>query len=197
MLWKNHFGGIIIIYMSTYKKNRYYKLRREWKESKEEYNNINTLYESIEKQFVYNIIKFCQEHNLANPFKESSGKTQNVGGDVNSSSFKSLFRKIAVHTHPDKNRNKDNARDIYELATTAKKEGNFQELLDAGKKIDIKLKVEDISLEELELLELNISEIKEKTDKIKNSYPWVWFHSNPSKRNMIFYDFIESAESNK
>jgi hypothetical protein len=46
-------------------------------------------------------------------------------------------------------------------------------------------------------LELNISEIKEKTDKIKNSYPWVWFHSNPSKRNMIFYDFIESAESNK
>jgi len=183
--------------MSTYKKNRYYSLRREWKENKEEYNNINTLYESIEKQFVFNIIKFCQEHNLANPFNESSEKTQNVGGDVKSYSFKSLFRKIAASTHPDKNRNKENARDIYELATTAKKQGNFQELLDAGKKIDIKLKVEDISLEELELLELNISEIKEKTDKIKNSYPWVWFHSNPSKRNMIFYDFIESAESNK
>lgn len=183
--------------MSQYIKNRYYKLRREWKEYKQEYNNINILYESIEKQFVFNIIKFCQDHKLANPFTESSSETQNVGGDVNSSSFKSLFRKIAVHTHPDKNKNKENAREIYESATIAKKQGNLQELLDAGKKVNIKLNIEDITLDELELLELNISEIKEKTDKIKNSYPWVWFHSTPSKRNVIFYDFIESAKSNK
>jgi len=182
--------------MSTYKKNKYYQLRREWKEHKQEYNNINKLYETIEKQFVYNVIKFCQDNNLANPFSESSPETQNVGGDVNSSSFKSLYRKIAVCTHPDKNKNKQDAREIYESATVAKKEGNLQELLDAGKKIDIKLDIKDITLEELELLEANISQLSDKVNKIKNSYPWVWFHSNPSKRNMIFYDFIESANSN-
>jgi len=179
--------------MSTYKKNRYYSLRREWKESKEEYNNINILYQGIEKQFIINIIKFCEDHNLANPFPESSSETQKVGGDVNSSSFKSLYRKIAVRTHPDKNTNKQDAREIYESATTAKKAGNLQELLDAGKKVDIKLKADELTLDELDLLESNIKEIKNKTNKIKNSYPWVWFHSNPSKRNMIFYDFIESS----
>lgn len=183
--------------MSTYKKNRYYKLRREWKENKQEYKDINILYEGIEKQFIIHIIKFCQDHNLANPFKESSPETQNVGGDVKSSSFKSLFRKIAASTHPDKNKNKQNARDIYESATVAKKEGNLQELLDAGKKVNIKLKLEDITLEELDLLESNIKEIKIKIDKIKNSYPWVWFHSNPSKRNIIFYNFIESSSCNE
>lgn len=180
--------------MSTYKKNKYYSLRREWKESKEEYNNINELYKGIEKQFVINVIKFCEDHKLASPFTESSPETQNVGGDVNSSSFKSLFRKIAVCTHPDKNKNKENARDIYESATVAKKEGNLQELLDAGKKINVKLNINEITLEELDLLEKNISEIKDKINKIKNSYPWVWFHSNASKRNVIFYDFIESAQ---
>ena len=179
--------------MSEYYKSKYYSLRREWKEHKQEYNNINELYKGIEKQFIINVIKFCQDHNLANPFKESTEKTQKVGGGVNSSSFKSLFRKIAASTHPDKNKNKQNARDIYESATAAKKEGNLQELLDAGKKVDIKIKIEDITLEELDFLESNIKEIKNKTNKIKNSYPWVWFHSNPSKRNMIFYDFIESS----
>jgi hypothetical protein len=182
--------------MSTYKKNKYYQLRREWKEHKQEYNNINKLYETIEKQFVINVIKFCQDNNLANPFSESSPETQNVGGDVNSSSFKSLYRKIAVSTHPDKNKNKEDARDIYESATFAKKQGNLQELLDAGKKANIKLNIDEISLEELKLLESNINDLKQKTNKIKNSYPWVWFHSNPSKRNMIFYDFIESSSTN-
>ena len=182
--------------MSTYTKNRYYSLRREWKEKKKEYKDINTLYEGIEKQFVINVIKFCQDNKLASPFAESSSETQNVRGDVNSSSFKSLYRKIAVCTHPDKNKNKQDAREIYESATAAKKEGNLQELLDAGKKIDIKLDIKDITLEELELLEANINQLSDKIIKIKNSYPWVWFHSNPSKRNMIFYDFIESANSN-
>lgn len=179
--------------MSEYKRKKYYSLRREWKESKEEYNNINVLYESIKNEFIINVIKFCQDHNLANPFSESSTETQNVRGDVSTSSFKSLFRKIAVQTHPDKNKNKDNARDIYEKATIAKKEGNLQELLDVGKKVNIKLTVDEISLKELKLLESNINELKEKINKIKNSYPWVWFHSNPSKRNMIFYNFIESS----
>lgn len=182
--------------MSSYVKNKYYLLRREWKEKKTEYKDINNLYESIEKQFIFNIIKFCQDNNLASPFTESSSETQNVRGDVSSSSFKSLYRKIAVCTHPDKNKNKQDARDIYESATIAKKEGNLQELLDAGKKIDIKLDLKDITLEELELLESNITQLSNKINKIKNSYPWVWFHSNPSKRNMIFYDFIESANSN-
>ena len=177
--------------MSEYIKKKYYKLRREWKEKKQEYESINKLYENIEKQFVFNIIKVCQDNNLANPFNESSSETQNVRGDVSSSSFKSLYRKIAVQTHPDKNRNKENAREIYESATVAKKEGNLQELLDAGKKIDIKLDIKDITLEELELLESNITQLSDKVNKIKNSYPWVWFHSNPSKRNIIFYNFIE------
>lgn len=179
--------------MSTYINNKYKQLRREWKEKKKEYKDINNLYECIEKQFVINIIKFCKDHNLADPFEESSPETQNVGGDVSSSSFKSLYRKIAVKTHPDKNKNKENAREIYEKATNAKKQGNLQELLDVGREINIAPNLEDISLEELKVLQDNINELQDKINKIHNSYPWVWFHSNPSKRNVIFYDFIESA----
>lgn len=180
--------------MSDYIKKQYYSLRRQWKEKNKEYQDINTLYEVIEKQFIINIIKFCNDNELDNPFdkhEDVSEEDKNVGG--NTSSFKSLYRKIAVHTHPDKNKNKENAREIYEKATSAKKQGNLQELLDAGKEINVVPDIESFSLDELQLLKDNILELKDKINKIHNSYPWVWFHSNPSKRNVIFYNFIESA----
>lgn len=180
--------------MSEYIKKKYYSLRRQWKEKKQEHDDINILYEGISKQFIINIIKFCEDHKLENPFGKSSTETQNVRGDVISSSFKSLYRKIAVETHPDKNENQESAREIYEKATVAKKEGNLQELLDAGKKINVMPDFNAMTREELDILKDNINELQDKINKIKNSYPWVWFHANPSKRNMVFYDFIEFSQ---
>ena len=78
-----------------------------------------------------------------------------------------------------------------ELFTNAKKSGNLQELLDAGKEISLAPDINNITTEELDLLELNINEIKDKIQKIRNSYAWVWFHASPKKRNEIFYNFIE------
>jgi len=183
--------------MSEYKKSKYISLRREWKESKEEYNNINYLYEGIEKQFISNVLKFCHDNKLGNPFSESSSETQNVGGGEHSCSLKSLFRKIVVHTHPDKTGNNKHAREIYENAAIAKREGNLQDLLDVSNKVNIKPDINNFTLTELDLLQSNINQLKEKINKIKNSYPWVWFHSNESKRNLILKDFIEcSCEHN-
>ena len=180
--------------MSEYIKKKFYSYRRQWKEKKKEYEDISVLYEGIAKQFIININKFCENNNLENPFGKTETKEdedKNVGG--NTISFKSLYRKIAVQTHPDKNKNKENAREIYEKATVAKKEGNLQELLDAGKEANLAPDLGAITRNDLSILQENIKELQDKINKIKNSYPWAWFHSNPSKRNVIFYDFIESS----
>ena len=183
--------------MSEYKQSKYISLRREWKENKEEYNNINFLYQGIEKQFIGNALKFCHDNKLGNPFTESSAESQKVGGDENSCSLKSLFRKIVVRTHPDKTGNNKQAREIYENAAVAKREGSLQDLIDVSNKIKIKPDINKFTLTELDLLESNINELKEKINKIKNSYPWVWFHSNEDKRNLILKDFVKcSCENN-
>ena len=67
----------------------------------------------------------------------------------------------------------------------------MQELLDAGKELSLAPNLNEITIEELDLLELNINEVKDKIQKIRNSYAWVWFHASPKKRNEIFYNFIE------
>lgn len=178
------------------KKNQYYKLRREWKELKQEHNTIKTLFEGIAKQFVVNIIKFCTDNDLGDPFTETEPETQNVGRkESKSSSFNKIFREIVTSTHPDKAEQKENSQEIYNAATKARKEGNLQELLDAGKSLSVKLNVNEITTAELDLLQSNIDELKDKIQKIKNSYAWVWFHGNPQLRNEVFYDFIESVKN--
>ena len=96
-----------------------------------------------------------------------------------------------VNTHPDRAEQAEKTKKIYNQATNAKKSGNLQELLDAGKEISLAPDINNITTEELDLLELNINEIKDKIQKIRNSYAWVWFHASPEKRNEIFYNFIK------
>ena len=52
------------------------------------------------------------------------------------------------------------------------------------------LNLSDISRDQLNLLESNIKEIKEKIREIKNSYPWVWFHGSPKTKHEAIYDFL-------
>ena len=177
---------------SEYKTKQYYKLRREWKEIKSEYNDLKLLFDQICIEFTRSITLFCDDHDLGDPFPETAQSTQNVGG-LTTSSSKSFFRKIVMSTHPDKaSNNSQKTKKIYTQATTAKKSGNFQELLDVGRETSLSPDISTMSLEDLDILEGNINELKDKMLKIKNSYAWVWFHANPNKRNEIFYNFIES-----
>ena len=97
-----------------------------------------------------------------------------------------------LNTHPDKVGNEEKNTKIYTKATKANKSGNLQELLDAGKEASITPDLNEITLEELDILEFNIKELKGKIEKIQNSYAWAWFHANPNRRNEIFYHFIDS-----
>jgi len=178
--------------MAEYKKSKYNSLRVEWKEHKEEYKSKKILFDGIEKQFIINVIQFCHDNNLANPFTESSSETQNVGGDENSSSFKSLYRKVVACTHPDKNEKHKESCRIFNDANIAKREGNLQQLIDASNEAKVKPDLSTFSLNELNLLELNLEELKNKINNIHNSYPWIWFHSNEEKRDLVIRDFVES-----
>lgn len=175
----------------SYKKTKYYKLRREWKELNTEYKEIKKTFNQIGIEFVNSISKFCTENNLGDPFSQTESETQNVRGDLSTSSSKKLFRKIMLNTHPDRADNKEQNTKIYTQATYAKKSGNLQQLLDAGKQASIAPDISQITIEELDILQGNINELKDKISKIKNSYAWNWFYSNPRKRNEIFYDFIQ------
>ena len=61
-----------------YKQKQYYKLRREWKEYKTEYNDIKSIYDKICIQFINDLNKFCSDRDLHYELPKTSESTQNV-----------------------------------------------------------------------------------------------------------------------
>jgi hypothetical protein len=177
-----------------YNKKQFYKLRYKWKELNKEYTELKEIADKIGLAFVDYVYNFTKDNDLPNPFDAEMGEDKNNRGSVvditSSSESKSLFRKIMLKTHPDKKEN--NSSDLYVEATKAKKENNLQKLLDVGKKLNLNLK--EISRDQLDVLESNISHLKQKIQNIKNSYAWVWFHGSQNRRHEVVYAFLNSIE---
>jgi len=175
-------------------KKEFYKLRYKWKELNKEYNELKEFADRIGVTFIDYIYNFTKEHNLPNPFEANmDNKKSNRGYEVDitsSSESKSLFRKIVLKTHPDKN--KKQPSNLYLEATKAKKENNLQKLLDVGKKLNLSLT--EISRDQLDILESNILQLSEEIQNIKNSYAWVWFHGSQNRRHEVVYAFLNSIE---
>ena len=174
-------------------KKEFYKLRHEWRESSKEYSELKEISDVINIKFVDYIYNFTKEQNIPNPFEKVKDKNKsNRGSEVDltsSSEAKSLYRKIMIRTHPDKNKKNSN---LYIEATKAKKENNLHKLLDVGKKL--KLNLSDISRDQLDILESNITDIHSKIKNIKISYPWIWFHGSQKTKHEVVYDFLNHME---
>ena len=179
-----------------YNKKQYNKLRHQYKELKQEYNNLKHIQEKLIPSFTNAVNQFVKDNNLPDPFTGLNNEPEKESRDaeVLSSSLesKSLYRQIMIKTHPDK---KNNKKELYINATAAKKENNLHELIDIGKKLNLKL--EEITSEQLAILESNIFQLKQKTQNIKESFVFVWFHANNNKRIEIICNFLDRVKYNE
>lgn len=170
-----------------YNRKQYNKLRHQYKELKREYNNLKSIQDKLIPKFIDNVNKIVKENNLPDPFADltSEAEKESRDAEVLSSSLesKSLYRQIMLKTHPDK---KNNKKQLYIDATKAKKENNLHELIEIGK--ELKLNLKEITSEQLDILERNISHLKQKIQNIKDSYVFVWLHSN--NKEEIIYNFL-------
>lgn len=170
-------------------RKEYNRLRYQWKLLSQEYEDIQKVANKINIKFVDYVYIFTKENNIKNPFDKVEDKKKDKSRDnstlSSSSSVRTLYRDIMKQTHPDK---KENNTELYVEATVAKKENNLHKLLDVGKKL--KLNLTDISRDQLNVLESNIKEIKDKIREIKNSYPWVWFHGSQKTKHEVIYGFL-------
>lgn len=178
-----------------YNKKQYNKLRHQYKELKREYNNLKSIQEKLIPRFIESVNKIVKEKNLPDPFAEAEEKSRRRDEEIPSLSevgtasrqSKSLYRQIMLKTHPDK---KNNKKQLYIDATTAKKENNLHELIEIGKELNLKLK--EITSEQLDILECNISHLKQKIQNIKDSYVFVWLHSN--NKEEVIYNFLDRVK---
>ena len=177
--------------MDEYKSKLLRKLKAECSEANEELAHVDHLYGNFVSLFVLAVEDYCKEASLANPLdklKEEPKEDDNP--DVLGSGLMNIFRSIVRKSHPDKVGDGD--VDSYVQATEAKKSKDASKLISVSK--DLKVDLNELTFSDIREIETSIKKTNEKIDKIRSSYPWVWYFATDSQKNNIVCRFVSSYE---
>ena len=103
--------------------------------------------------------------------------TENKDKYCKNKELKSLYRKIAKKTHPDRNNGNS---DLFIKSVRAYAENNLGDMLEVAN--DAKVDIPKVLLSEaITLLEDNIKEVEKKIDTHKKTTAWSWHKSNSNE----------------
>ncbi len=173
--------------MDIYKNTLLRKLKAECSEVNDELLEVDSLFNQAVPLFCAATNKYCEINSCKNPLNDLDLQEKEELKSVNPK-FKSVYRKIAVKTHPDKSCASDDTVNVYQDATDAKKNNQVDKLISIAK--DLKIDIYDFSYQDIKSIEESILETKSKIKKIRESYPSVWFFSTVKKRQDIISRFV-------
>ena len=173
--------------MSHFKTSLLRKLKFKSKQVSLELEETELIYKDAVSKFCIALDNFCLSKKIDNPLNKII-KKEEVKQEV-SSEFKTLFRKIATATHPDKISN-EKGRSKLQKAVEAKKTNKTIHLINIAS--ELKIKTNDLSFDSIEELEQNIKDTEEEINSMHNSYPWIWHYAPSSNKNKILSLFISS-----
>jgi len=155
-------------------KREFNKLRYEWRELSKEHEELSKTEKIAWGVFYEAAMEYIDENNLKNPFQPKDKESEKSSSFFETEEAKGLFREAARKTHPDKT--EEDCVDLFKNIATAKKRGDFNEFLENAKKVDVK--IENVTVEQIEKLEEEVNELEKKIDGILFSVHWIWYHAN-------------------
>jgi hypothetical protein len=169
-----------------YRKALIRRLKWKSKEVKEELSLCKEIYDKAALSFCSSVNEYCIKNNLEDPFKNID-KEQEVKKESLPKNLKAIFRKIATKTHTDITKD-DSTRSLLEEAVQAKKENKSHDLISIARKL--KIDTSNMDYESIRHLEQSIQDAEKDINSMHNSYPWLWFYSDSSKKTSIIKIFV-------
>ena len=170
--------------MDRYKDRLLRKLKAKCSEVNNELLEGNDIYEQSISPFCLEVSRYCEENNIENPLDKLKVEKEKETKKTIPSEFKSLYRKIAVETHPDKGTD-DKKIEKYQQATEAKKESKIDKLVSIAK--DLKINLSEMTFADIKIIEQSIIDTEKAISQVRSSYVWAWaFAPNKRRRDIIF-----------
>ena len=149
---------------------------RENEEAKKKEEEFESLSEEEKTE-----LKKQSEKSTSDEIKQSANKSA-------SKEAKSLFKKIAVETHPDKLSNsseeeKELKNRYFLKAQKAIESNDLASLLEVANKLNISSGM--VAEEETKIIQTKIDFIRNKIHEMKQTAAWIWYHSDGDKKENI------------
>jgi hypothetical protein len=107
-----------------------------------------------------------------------------------------LFKEVAKNSHPDtildlSEVEQEEKKELFKKAQTAAENSDFFDLIEVAESLQIELP--EASSENIDMLKDSIAKINADIKKIKNSFSWVWYHSEEEK-DLIMRKYFEKLK---
>jgi hypothetical protein len=164
------------------KRKEYSKLRYKWRELSKEYTDLRGIEKMAWADFYETSMRYIEEHGLKSPFSPKEEEEKSANKKIfQEDETKAVYREAAIKTHPDKHGGE--YVDIFKGISRAKSEGSLNRMLEEARKVNVK--PEEISIEQICVLEDELNELEKKIDEIRFSVHWTWYHANNSQKQII------------
>lgn len=173
--------------MDHYKERLLRKLKARCSEVNNELLEVNDIYEQSISPFCTEVSCYCKENNIENPLDKLKTEKKEEEKKTIPPEFKSLYRKIAIETHPDKGAD-DKKIEKYQQATNAKKESKIDKLVSIAK--DLKINLTEMTFADIKIIEQSIIETEKTILQVRSSYVWAWAFASNKTRGDIILKFI-------
>jgi hypothetical protein len=174
--------------LDDYKSKLLRKLKAKCSELNNELSEVNSIYEKSVPLFCSEVCDYCAKNSIENPLEKLKKETKEKNNPEVEPEFKSLYRKIAIETHPDKVANNEKKLDTYKEATEAKKQNKIDKLVSIAK--DLKINLNKMKFSDIKRIEESIIKTEKTISDIRNSYVWLWVFSSKKERKDIIVKFI-------
>lgn len=188
--------------MSDYKKVLIRKLKFKCKSLGLELKTAQSIYNDAVPGFCSAVEDFCSSRGIVNPLTKShKGNSSPREGSMEAyiaetltesqkkelpSQFSKVFRSIVMETHPDTSPTIDSV-DLYQEAVEAKKKNEVGTLIALTQ--DLRIDLSHLSYSAIREIEGQIDKMDQDILALHNSYPWVWYYCNTSRRLKIIESF--------
>lgn len=178
--------------MNEFKQKFLRKLKVKLRKVKLEHKETEQIFKVACVEFYKSIGEYCSLKGVESPFlKQESEEGENKNpseGAFSNPEVKDLYKKIATSTHPDKLINlKEGDREerthLFKRAAQAKGSSNLNDLAEIA--IELKIDLNKLQFEHLELIEKQIEEKEGEADKMRRSCAWVWYYLSEEKRSIL------------
>lgn len=176
------------------------KLRQKVNYLRTELEETQMIFEDSLQTFTKDFSEYFEKKTF--DAKKEDSVVKDVEYDIPKEVVNKVFKKIATKTHPDKlvsdkysDEQRDDLVELYKEAQKSVESKDWSRVVEIADELDID--TSDVVNDDSDYIEISIGTIESKIKNLKQTYAWIWAHTQEQHKESVKKEIVKSLGLNK
>ncbi len=176
------------------------KLRQKVNYLRTELEETQMIFEDSLQTFTKDFSEYFEKKTF--DAKGEDSVVKDVEYDIPKEVVNKVFKKIATKTHPDKlvsdkysDKQRDDLVELYKEAQKSVESKDWSRVVEIADELDID--TSDVVTDDSDYIEISIGTIESKIKNLKQTYAWIWAHTQEEHKVNVKKEIVKSLGLNK